>query len=68
MVPAEPVQLTADEIDAILKYPNGPYVLLDMVRMGRIDAEVAVSAIENARRAPFFERLINAIFSAISSR
>jgi hypothetical protein len=68
MVPAEPVQLTDDEIDAILKHPNGPYVLLDMVRAGRVDAEVAVTAIHDARRVPFFERLINALFSAISSR
>lgn len=68
MVTAETVQLTPDEINAILKQSNGPYVLLEMVRIGRIDAEIAVSAIDNARRPAFLKRLLDAILNTISSR
>lgn len=65
---AESQQLTNQEIEGILGKPNGPYVLLELVRMGRIDAEVAVSAIEQSRRDPLIKRIALAVLNAISSR
>jgi hypothetical protein len=68
MTPAEPQQLTAEEIDAILREPNGAFLLVELVRMGRIDAERAVTAIERADREPFWKTLGYALLNAIGSR
>lgn len=63
----EPCPLSSDEIDDILSKDNGPFVLLELVRRGRIDAETAATAIERADRTPFLERLAVAIIDTLFS-
>lgn len=61
-------QLTHQEVEAILRKSNGPYILLELVRRGRIDAETAVTAIDRVERQPFFKRLFLAILDTLFSK
>lgn len=63
----EPTELTAAEVDEILAKPDGPFLLLELVRMGYIDAERAVTAIEEADRQPWWKRVGYALLNALSS-
>jgi hypothetical protein len=69
MLPSiESQRLTAEEIAAILREPNGEFLLMEEVRMDRVDAERAVTAIEHADQGPWLKKFAYAVLSAISSR
>ncbi len=60
--------LTHQEVESILRKSNGPYILLELVRRGRIDAETAVTAIDRIERQPFFRRLFLAVLDTLFSK
>jgi hypothetical protein len=57
--------LSESEVRTILSRPDGPYALLEMVRLGRIDAETAVKQIDNTQNEPFMKRLFVALIDTI---
>jgi hypothetical protein len=66
--PELPRQLTPQEVDEVLAREGGWCHLLELARMGRIDAEAAVTAIEAARPEPLLRRLAFALADTISGR
>lgn len=53
--------LTEEQIQEVLRSPNGSFALLELVRAGRIDAESAVTVLERHEKTP----LLNRIFFAL---
>ncbi len=66
--PMRSATLTPADVDAILDRQNGPYVLLECVRMGLIDAESAVDAIEKAKKPPLYRRVGYALLNTFFGR
>lgn len=60
--------LTDAEVRNLLASPSGAFALLEMVRAGRIDAEAAVTAIEEAHPEPLARRLVLAFLDTLFSR
>ncbi len=58
--------LSETQIDEILLKPNGPFVLLEMVRLGKITPERAVTAIDRVK-PPFLKRLAMAVLDTFFS-
>lgn len=61
---AQSEELSDAQIDEVLRKPNGPFVLLELVRLGRIDPERAVTAIERLK-PPFLKRLALAVLDTL---
>lgn len=64
----ESPRLTADEIEAVLRQPNGPYALMELVRMGRVDSETATAALDQFEKDPFLTRVLMALVDAFLAR
>lgn len=58
-------QLTEGQIKDILSRPNGSFVLIEMVRSGRVDPEIAVTAIDQVEAEPFLKRVFLALLDAL---
>ena len=48
----ETPKLTPERIEEILREPNGPFILLDLCREGRVTPEEASMAIDRIRDTP----------------
>jgi hypothetical protein len=64
----EPEQLSDEDVRVILSKPDGSFKLLNFVRDGRIDAERAVTAIEEAEHEPLRKRIFLAILDTFLSQ
>lgn len=60
--------LSAEEIERIMSRSNGPYVLLELVRMGRVDSETAAKALKRFEKDPLWRRVALAMVDAVFSR
>lgn len=58
-------KLTRAEIERILLQPNGPYVLLELVRMGRVDTDEATKALDRFDREPLLKRIALSLLDAL---
>jgi hypothetical protein len=57
--------LSTAEIEDILRQTNGPYRLLQLVRMGRVKSEMAAEALGRLDSPPFYKRLLLAIVDTL---
>ncbi|MDB5349329.1 MAG: hypothetical protein JWN86_576 [Planctomycetota bacterium] len=65
MASAERLQLSTSEIDSVLHQPNGPYALMELVRMGRVDSQMAIEALDREGRDPLYRRLLLALVDTL---
>ena len=65
---AEAQMLTADEIQSVLRQPNGHYALLELIRMGRVDSTAAAEALDRLPDGDtFIKRVLMAMVDAFFS-
>ena len=65
MASIDQVKLSAGEIDSVLRQPNGPYTLMELVRMGRVDSTMAIEALNRGNTEPLYKRILLALVETV---
>lgn len=68
MVNLEQGHLSAADIQAVLRQPNGFYLPMELVRTGRAESSMAVAALRQFDKKPFFKRLLLAFVDSLFPR
>jgi hypothetical protein len=61
-------RLSINQVELVLRQPNGRYALLELVRMGRVDSETATEVLDRVEKEPFWKRVALALVDAFFSR
>jgi hypothetical protein len=65
MISVDTANLTRKDIERVMNQANGHYALLELVRMGRVDSDEAVKALDKFEKRPIIKRAFYALIDTI---